>query len=290
MDEAVAALDGVRMQIGGATLVDMNKTLIYDDVGIAIMQYALELCAKHFKMQAQKVNASSSVNFITTLLSTTPLSDQLDWNGSGKGFVQKPDAVLELSYTCDDGTLHSMLIYYESDAGSKANPKDRKHAALDRYLHIYIYIYLYTYLSIYIHIYIYTYVHIYMYTCIYVYIHLCICICMICICIYMYMHINKYKHIQFHIYTCIYKFIYVYTRTHIHVCIHVLIHVCTCTSDGAILSSRRASRTPFKSVTPISFTVRLKVYSRHNILSGSWTSSPCSAFAKNELQNIYTRV
>ena len=122
MDEAVAAFDAVRRQIGGATLVDMNKTLIYDDVGIAIMQYALELCAKHFKMQAQKVNASSSVNFISTLLSTTPLSDQLDWNGSGKGFVQKPDVVFELSYT-SDGTLHSLLIYYESDAGSKANPK-----------------------------------------------------------------------------------------------------------------------------------------------------------------------
>jgi len=129
MDEAVAAFDAVRRQIGGATLVDMNKTLIYDDLGIAIMQYALELCAKHFKMQAQKVNASSSVNFITTLLSTTPLNDQLDWNGSGKGFVQKPDAVFELSYTSDDGTLHSLLIYYESDAGSKANPKNCKQAA-----------------------------------------------------------------------------------------------------------------------------------------------------------------
>jgi len=167
MDEAVAALDGVRMQIGGATLVDMNKTLIYDDVGIAIMQYALELCAKHFKMQAQKVNASSSVNFITTLLSTTPLSDQLDWNGSGKGFVQKPDAVLELSYTSDDGTLHSMLIYYESDAGSKANPASRP-----PYIYIYIYIYTYIYIHIYQYIYIYIYIHMYIYTCIHIYMYI----------------------------------------------------------------------------------------------------------------------
>ena len=43
MDEAVAAFDVLRNKIGGATLVDMNKTLIYDDVGIALMQYALEL-------------------------------------------------------------------------------------------------------------------------------------------------------------------------------------------------------------------------------------------------------
>jgi len=58
MDEAVAAFDDLRNKIGGATLVDMNKTLIYDDVGIALMQYALELCAKHFSMSALKVNAS----------------------------------------------------------------------------------------------------------------------------------------------------------------------------------------------------------------------------------------
>ena len=133
MDEAVAAFESVRQQIGGATLVDMNKTLIYDDVGIAIMQHALELSAKHFQMQAQKVNASSSVNFITTLLSATALNDMLDWNGSGKGFVQKPDAVFELTYSSEGGTQHSMLIYYESDAGSKANPKDQKQAARKLY-------------------------------------------------------------------------------------------------------------------------------------------------------------
>ena len=58
MDEAVVAFDALRNKIGGATLVDMNKTLIYDDVDIALMQYALELCAKHFSMSALKVNAS----------------------------------------------------------------------------------------------------------------------------------------------------------------------------------------------------------------------------------------
>jgi len=71
------------------------------------------------------------VNFISTLLDKTALNDQLDWNG--KGFVQKPDAVFELSYTSERGTKHKMLIYYESDAGSKANVKDRKQAARKLY-------------------------------------------------------------------------------------------------------------------------------------------------------------
>ena len=87
MDEAVAAFDALRNKIGGATLVEMNKTLIYDDAGIALMQYALELCAKHFDMTALKVNARSLMNFITTLLDTTALIDMLDWNGAGKIFV-----------------------------------------------------------------------------------------------------------------------------------------------------------------------------------------------------------
>ena len=133
MEESLAAFVAVRMKIAGATLVDMNKNLIYDDVGIAIMQYALDLCAAHFNMEVQRVNASSSVNFISTLLNTLPISDMLDWNGSGKGFVQKPDAVFQISFAAGNGTMQSMLVYYESDAGSKANEKDRKQAARKMY-------------------------------------------------------------------------------------------------------------------------------------------------------------
>ena len=133
MEESLAAFSALRMKIAGATLVDMNKTLIYDDVGIAIMQYALELCGAHFEMEVHKINASSSVNFISTLLDTLPIHDMLDWNGSGKGFVQKPDAVFQISFATGDGTRQSLLVYYESDAGSKANDKDRKQAARKLY-------------------------------------------------------------------------------------------------------------------------------------------------------------
>jgi len=133
MEESLAAFTAMRMKIAGATLVDMNKTLIYDDVGLAIMQYALDLCGSHFKMEVQKVNASSSVNFITTLLDKLPISDMLDWNGSGKGFVQKQDAVFQISFAAGDGTLQSMLVYYKSDAWSKAKDKDRKQAARKLY-------------------------------------------------------------------------------------------------------------------------------------------------------------
>jgi len=123
MEESLAAFTAMRMKIAGATLVDMNKTLIYNDVGIAIMQYALDLCGAHFQMEVQKVNASSSVNFITTLLDKLPINDMLDWNSSGKGFVQKLDAVFQISFAASDGTLQSMLVYYKSDAGTRTANK-----------------------------------------------------------------------------------------------------------------------------------------------------------------------
>jgi len=129
MTEAVLAFQEIRRKLSSATLVEMNKTLIYDDVGIALMTHALELCAKHFEMDAQKINASSSVNFITTRLDKTELAHMLDWNGTGGGFVQKPDAVFQMFYPGEGGTRKEMLIYYESDAGDKANNKDRKQAA-----------------------------------------------------------------------------------------------------------------------------------------------------------------
>jgi len=98
MAEAVLAFEEIRRKISSATLVEMNKTLIYDDVGIALMTHALEMCATHFEMNAQKINASSSVNFITTRLSQTKLAPMLDWNGTGGGFVQKPDAVFQMFF------------------------------------------------------------------------------------------------------------------------------------------------------------------------------------------------
>ena len=129
MSEAVLAFEAVRRQIAAANLLEMNKTLIYDDVGIAIMAHALDLCAKQLALEAHKINASSSVNFITTRLESTPLSKQLDWNGTGKGFVQKPDAVFQILYTTPAGVQKELLVYYESDAGDKGNNKDRKQAA-----------------------------------------------------------------------------------------------------------------------------------------------------------------
>ena len=129
MAEAVLAFQEIRRKISSATLVEMNKTLIYDDVGIALMTHAMEMCATHFNMDAQKINASSSVNFITTRLSKTHLAPMLDWNGTGGGFVQKPDAVFQMFFDAPGGTRHEMLIYYESDAGDKNNMKDQKQAA-----------------------------------------------------------------------------------------------------------------------------------------------------------------
>jgi hypothetical protein len=129
MAEAVLAFQEIRRKISSATLVEMNKTLIYDDVGIALMTHAMEMCATHFGMDAQKINASSSVNFITTRLYKTKLAPMLDWNGTGGGFVQKPDAVFQMFFDAPGGTRKEMLIYYESDAGDKNNVKDQKQAA-----------------------------------------------------------------------------------------------------------------------------------------------------------------
>jgi len=125
----VLAFETVRRQIAAANLVEMNKTLIYDDVGIAIMTHALDLCAKQLALEAHKINASSSVNFISTRFESTLLNKQLDWNGTGQGFVQNPDAVFQIMYTTSGGVCKEHLVYYESDAGDKANDKNRKQAA-----------------------------------------------------------------------------------------------------------------------------------------------------------------
>jgi len=125
---AVDAFNALRRKLAPATLVDMNKTLIYDDVGITPMEHALQLCAAHFELGAQKINVSSSVNFISTLLHKTPLVHMLNWNTTGQGIVQKPDTVFAVEYTTPGGTQQTLLIYYESDAGSKDNDKDKRQA------------------------------------------------------------------------------------------------------------------------------------------------------------------
>ena len=73
------SFEDTRNSIDVAHLIDLNASLIYDDVGITMMEYMIEL-VQTASFVAVKVNESSQRNFIETLLKTTVLRKMLNWN------------------------------------------------------------------------------------------------------------------------------------------------------------------------------------------------------------------
>lgn len=132
MAKLVPSFEDARKLIDVAHLIHLNATLMYDDVGIAMMEYAMTL-VQTASFAAVKVNESSLNNFIETLLKTTALRKMLNWNGSGQGTVQKPDAVFLITFTDDTGVRKEALLYYESDSNAKTDPKYRKQIARKMY-------------------------------------------------------------------------------------------------------------------------------------------------------------
>ena len=128
----VRSFEDARNSIDVAHLIDMNASLIYNNVGIAMMEYAMKLVATA-SFAAVKVNESSQKNFIETLLKQTALRKMLNWNASGRGNVQKPDAVFQIAFTNDTGVQSEALLYYESDGNTKTNVKSRKQIARKMY-------------------------------------------------------------------------------------------------------------------------------------------------------------
>jgi len=118
----------LRGDIDVEKLIEMNSALTYDDVGIAMMEYVLRLCHGP-RFETEKVNESSQTNFIETLLKTTILEKMLPFNRSGRGYVQKPDAVFLLKFSDIHGNQKQALVYYESDGNSKDDEKSRKQIA-----------------------------------------------------------------------------------------------------------------------------------------------------------------
>ena len=80
-------LDQLINDIDITKLVDINKIYTYDDVGIQIMEYALELCTQRLhrdQMKASRINASSMTHFISTGFENDPFTKMFDWNSKKK--------------------------------------------------------------------------------------------------------------------------------------------------------------------------------------------------------------
>jgi len=86
MENSVVSFEKARASIDVAHLIDLNVSLIYDDISITMMEYAyLMKIMKTTSFAAVKVNESSQKNFIEMLLKQTSLLKMLNGNASGKG-------------------------------------------------------------------------------------------------------------------------------------------------------------------------------------------------------------
>ena len=113
-------LDQLINEIDITKLVNINKIYTYDDVGIQIMEYALELCTQRLhrdQMKASRINASSMTHFISTGFENDPFTKMFDWNDKHKPrVITKPDGVFLLEWTDAQFSAQKAHIYYEADA------------------------------------------------------------------------------------------------------------------------------------------------------------------------------
>ena len=100
-------------------LIEINRIYTYDDVGIYMMEYCMQICTEGSDKSTQQINASSLMNFISTGLHDTELKMRFDWNGNKTNHTQKPDAVFEVKWNDESSSSKSAYIYYECDALSK---------------------------------------------------------------------------------------------------------------------------------------------------------------------------
>jgi len=86
MANSVVSFEEALASIDVAHLINLNTSLIYEDVGITMMEYVYFMkIMKTTSCAVVKVNESSQKNFIETLLKQTSLRKMLNGNASGKG-------------------------------------------------------------------------------------------------------------------------------------------------------------------------------------------------------------
>lgn len=114
-------------------LLEINRLYTYDDVGIQMMDYCLQLVilGRDDSPTAAIINTSSLKNIISSGLDNTRLTQMFDWNAKKWNHQQKPDAVFKVTWVDIFSSEKYAHIYYECDALSKnVRPRDKEKIAV----------------------------------------------------------------------------------------------------------------------------------------------------------------